>query len=311
MDRGRRLDSLLPLLRRRALERDPLLRPRRHGRQSADEPGSRVARGPGLVRPSPVPAESAHWRQHPLVAVRRPADRRHHPCSSPVRRRSGGGARRGRHRADAAAAPAALLAGADRAAADRPPGLSARLRRLVLRRIGGRNVHADADRSPRLAARLARARGRRNGRPETRARRRSDGHRIGHVAVDRPRNADLHRDHGGGGDPVLGDRSAISGGACRPMRWRWAAARPSASSSSPPTPTAFPSAMLFRRYGFRMRCWAARCCSAQRCFRPPTGSDALRLPPAPESSWPSSTALPGRNACRVPKACRRKWSTCG
>ena len=206
MDRGRRLDSLLPLLRRRALERNPLLRARRHGRQSADEPGPRVARGPGLVRPSPVPAESPHWRQHPLVTVRRPADRRHHPCPPPVRRRSGGGTRRGRHRADAAAAPAALLAGDDRTAAHRPPRLSARLRCLVLRRIGGRNVHAHADRSSRLAACLARARGCRNGRPETRARRRSDGHRVGHVAVDRPGNADLPRDHGRGSDPVLGDR---------------------------------------------------------------------------------------------------------
>jgi len=168
MDRGRRVDSLLPLLRRRALERDPLLRPRRHGRQPADEPGSRAAGGPGLVRPSPIQAEPALWGQHSLVSVRRSADRRHHPCASPVRRRSRGRTSRRGDRADAAASSPALLAGTNGAPADRSSSLSARLRRAVLRRLCGRHVHANAHRSPRLAARSACARGRRNDRPEAR-----------------------------------------------------------------------------------------------------------------------------------------------
>ena len=70
---------------------------RRHRRQYADHAGPRLASRPGLVRPSPVSAESALRREHPLVAAGRPADRRADPAacgrSSAGRRRSAGRSR--------------------------------------------------------------------------------------------------------------------------------------------------------------------------------------------------------------------------
>ena len=66
---------------------DPLVRARRHRRQYADHAGPRPAPRPGLVRPSPVPAEPAARREHPLVAAGRSADRRADPRASAVPRR--------------------------------------------------------------------------------------------------------------------------------------------------------------------------------------------------------------------------------
>ena len=97
-------------------------------------------------------------REHPLVAAGRSADRRADPRLAAVPRRRRGGALGGRDRAAAALSAAAVLAGADGAAADRPARLSAGVPGPVLRRLDQRHVHAGADRPPRLAARAAGAR---------------------------------------------------------------------------------------------------------------------------------------------------------
>ena len=157
-------------------------------------------------------------REHPLVAAGRPAARRADPAAQAVRRGRMGRAVRGGDRAAAALPAAAVLAGADRAAAGRPARLSAGLRRVVLRRLDQRHVHADADRPPWLAAGAARAGDRGDRRPEAHARRSDARDRDRSVAGDRARDADLPRDRRVGDGPVLGRRPRRGASGCAPMR---------------------------------------------------------------------------------------------
>ena len=132
-----------------------LLQPRRYRRQYAHDAGPRPAPRPGLVRPRAsigCAGSNIHWSRLVDLPI---AGLILRPSAAPRRRR--GRALGGRDRAAHPLSAAAVLGRADGSAAGRPPRLSARLPRLVLRRIDQRHVHARADRPSRLAARFGRA----------------------------------------------------------------------------------------------------------------------------------------------------------
>ena len=311
MDRGRGLVGLLPLFPDRSLELDPLFRPGRHRRQYADEPGSRSACRAGLVRPSSVQAESALRCEHPLVAVGRL------PIAGIILalRPLVGGV--DAERAAIAIAPMLplllllfSLALTVRRLVDRR-AYPLVVRRLVLRRLGDGHVRASADRSPRLAARIALARGRRDCGPEARSRRRRHRHRLGDVAVDRPRNADLHRDRRSGDGLVLDYRSG------RTEAGLGLCGEPGRRHGS-----RFPRLRLLRQPPSRLRCFVAglafrRLAGFGLAVRPGVAL-ARELEDAPwagphrrVSSWRPSMPWRGRNACRASKASRPKSTTFG
>ena len=99
-----------------------------------------------------------------------------------------------------------FVAGADRAAADRPQRLSARLARHLLRRLDQRHVFARADRSSRLAARVPRLERRLGCRPQARARRPDARNLQRPVARHRAGDDHLPRGRRRGAGAVLGRR---------------------------------------------------------------------------------------------------------
>ena len=151
-----------------------------------------------------------------------------------------------------------------------PARLSAGVRRLVLRRLDQRHVHADADRPSRLAAGVPRARRS----PGIADPKRARGGAVlglgdGAVAGDRARAADLSRARRRRRWCCSGSPTATSASGCAAYAVgarRRDRARP--SCCSPPTPTALRCATPCRRCGCPTRCSAGPCCSGWRCWSP-------------------------------------------
>ena len=147
--------------------------------------------GQGVVRSAPVPARSARWIRHPLVAPRRPADRGPDPAASTVCRGGGGREAGVRHRAAAAAEHRHDRPGLDREARGEPGRLAARDHLPGRLHGDDADVHARPHRPSWLAARHAEPDPGGAGRSQGCARRRDRRRGERGIADHRPRNAAL------------------------------------------------------------------------------------------------------------------------